>query len=194
MFILSFVGWLMLAELVILLIAMRIDSGLLATTSLIVIGSIYGYMDRSLVNYVIENPGVILMYVAGYFFIGLLWSISKWYLLLSNIRQIYNNVRLNSSGTIQQLKNSLRNVEWPAPFCIGKRFNLDDTPESVRQMVIPKANDYKADLVFWLSYWPISIIWFVLHDMIETVCRRIFEACKEIYNKISVHVFKDVQF
>lgn len=55
---------------------------------------------------------------------------------------------------------------------------------------VPKAEDYKEEILLWISIWPLDTFFYVVRDFIGDILRTIWDYTKNIYQKVSNHVFK----
>ena len=56
---------------------------------------------------------------------------------------------------------------------------------------IPLAKNYKSDIILWMSYWHVSILWTLIHKWIGKIWSNIYNRLGFLYNQISKYVFKD---
>jgi hypothetical protein len=69
----------------------------------------------SLLSYVQENPVTIILGFVGYLFLGTIWSVVKWYLYLTNIREYYRLYPYNFNSNKSKFnakENKERIVNW----------------------------------------------------------------------------------
>jgi energy-coupling factor transporter transmembrane protein EcfT len=53
----------------------------------------------------------------------------------------------------------------------------------------PQVSDYKSDILFWLSYWPFSILGYMLNDFVRKVFNSIYNEIADKLQGISDRVF-----
>lgn len=127
-----------------------------------------------------------LIYVA----IGIGWSFAKWYLYLKDRRNDYRDhkeefykmksIELNSDlseGMKKEFKEYLDSKSFLNSY------------DAKRKTVIPLAKNHKDRITGWVFWWPISIILSVFRDL----ATAIYNHLKGVFQKISNHMFKDVE-
>ena len=58
---------------------------------------------------------------------------------------------------------------------------------------IPQVQDYKYDILRWLGYWPINLIWTLINDFVKRVSKTIYNMISGMLQSISDKVFSDVR-
>ncbi len=75
-------------------------------------------------------------------------------------------------------------------------FCLDDrdkqVEKKVKEFVIPPARKNKARITGWMTFWPWSAIWWLLHDPITRAWRFIYARIAKQFQRVSNHVFRNV--
>lgn len=67
----------------------------------------------SLIHYVQENPITIVLGFLGYLFLGTIWSIIKWWLYLTNLRDYYRNYTYSyDKAKFSAKQNKERIMNW----------------------------------------------------------------------------------
>jgi hypothetical protein len=127
--------------------------------------------------------------VGLYVLIGVVYMISKWFYTVYEIKTTYNEFR---SAWLDQrgLKNLPTRTAEPDTIASFERalvcncsVRIDDLP--------PKVGKHIDDLVFWLSYWPLSLIFTLLGNPIRQLVNLILSVIGNPLNRISAHMFKD---
>ena len=97
-----------------------------------------------------------------YFPVGLLWSIFKWILYLKdNIRSVTS--RYNESERLRQDYPDLRKL-------------IDES--------LPTVKGSKEKLIYWITYWPFSVIDFLLSDLVIRIGNLIYDLSGKMYGKM----------
>jgi hypothetical protein len=93
--------------------------GLRVTLVLIGAGLLYYFFGSkediiSIFTYIKENPSFVLSLFAGYLFIGVIWSIAKWYFFLLNKKEYYlrSNIPFHRVTAPKANKNKARIMSW----------------------------------------------------------------------------------
>lgn len=139
-----------------------------ATLTMIGFGVVYYFMGssehvRSIFQYIIANPLTIFLYLAGYYAVGVAWSITKWYFYLK-----FKAAKLN-----EQLDKYSRMDYLPSEFKVS-------------------ASDKKGTIIAWMTYWPFSVVWTMVHKFVRQAFQYLYIKFEGVYNRISKSVFADV--
>ncbi len=146
------------------------------------------------------NPLFMLECVGAYLVLGVVWSLSKWKMLCNDIRTIVQEARVDfrkehkiAQETIPvDLRGKwgeyLGNRDWSE---LPRRGRYHGAISSIED-VIPHPRDYKATILYWLGYWPLSMIWFFFHDMIERVFNWIYQTFSKLYRSIARNTFAGI--
>ena len=136
------------------------------------------------VNFVIDNPSVIIPIIIGYLILGIGWSFFKWYLLLikakqnaderyiSEIKYLKNRSKINGDGYEKELK-SIKDA------CYGERSR-------------PFASHHKGDIIAWMSWWPVSLTWFIINDPVRRSLNYIYNNLAGTFDKMGKRIFGDI--
>ncbi len=74
-----------------------------------------------------------------------------------------------------------------------KQYLVDKVRYSTVKLTIPVAKKYKADIIMWMSYWTVSLLWTLTHQWVTKIWSTIYSKLESTFNKISSHVFKDME-
>jgi energy-coupling factor transporter transmembrane protein EcfT len=117
-------------------------------------------LNLGIIQYVHAHPWQALLYAAGYFIVGAVWSIFKWWFIQTALR---------------------RKAE--------ARFN-DRTDKSITWESYSKGWKGKEDdetyLTLIIAFWPISLAFTLLDDPV----RRIYMELRGVYDRITEYVWK----
>ena len=156
----------------------------------------------------LSNPINLALTVAGYLVIGVAWSFTKWYMLINKVKTEFvefrdtylknANLKPGYFSTTVDLNDS-KNVDHHNDYikAIKLRFGdktrgCSDTVSEVIRSISPKAAKHKAAIMFWIGYWPFSIIWFVISDMVREVATWIYARISGTFQRVSDSMFKDL--
>lgn len=56
----------------------------------------------------------------------------------------------------------------------------------------PKAAENKGTIISWMSYWPVSVFWYVINDPVKKFFNFVYERTGKVYDRITDRVFKDM--
>jgi predicted membrane protein len=169
--------WIVLIEVILIFACIAKNSGTWATVSLIISLLLLQFLTTlNVFGYIIANPLRIILYAFGYLIAGIIWSFAKWYMFLVGKKNEYEEKKKKFLE-----EKSAKNKTWPE----YAKTNLDKYPL--------EALDHKWSIIRWMSYWPISLVWSVIDDLVEKILRTIWNLLKNIYQKISDRVFKNIR-
>lgn len=130
----------------------------------------------------INNPGNALLYILGYLTIGTLYGIVKWFSFVYMIRE-------RAAKEIENYKKAYGEKEF---------LNKDETTRigmvstGIGHSLPIKASNYKATMMMWMCYWPISAPWTVLNDPLRRAWNYAYNVISGSLQKISDNVMRDV--
>jgi hypothetical protein len=73
-------------------------------------------------------------------------------------------------------------------FCIDR---LEVQRESRVKPTAPAASDHKARITGWMTYWPWSAAWWLMHEPVTRVWRVVYAKTAAQFQRISDSVFRD---
>jgi hypothetical protein len=125
-------------------------------------------------SYVWAHPWWSLAFVAGYLAIGGVWSIAKWWFAETNkFRRVKDRFLLDHHVQGTRVPAELHQ-EWAA---IVKAYKTNPANE-------------KSRTLFWISYWPWSLVWTLLNDPLKRAARRIYDELGMVYQRITDYVWQ----
>lgn len=149
------------------------------------------FMGLDWIGYAREHTGQMLLIILGYFVAGLIWAVVKWVLYVIKMRSLYRELKCNF---LKQKK--VEGEEIPAEYKDAwKDFFERSKSRGYREESIPatapRISDHKARFARWMTYWPMSMIWTVLADLVKDLFNAIFEAVKGGMQSISDKIYGD---
>ena len=136
----------------------------------------------------VANPLIVLGAVLLYVLIGTIYSFLKWDRFLSKIRCEYEYRKfrwLSERGISGDAVPDDQKVEWTVNL---KRCCMDNTlSERVYKLATNKINyiNYKALIVSWIVWWPISAFWMLINDPIRKIAEEIVFRFRKVYSWIA---------
>jgi hypothetical protein len=184
--------WLLLvSETILLFVLVEWDQGALATVTFLVTMLLLQFLGNvNLYGYVIGHPWTVVLGAAGYFAVGTLWAIAKWWFYVREQRAWYDELRAAylrgyRIDAQQAVPEDLQH-QWQRCLTQAKRSRR---PLEVR----PLAARHKAEILHWMSYWPWSFSWTMLKDPIRKAFLTIYHDIAEHLQKISDRAFQGVE-
>jgi len=138
-----------------------------ATISLFIFGLLVHFFTKvNVITFIRENAGYIAELGAIYIGVGLAWSLAKWFFFVRDIREQYL--------AFLEEKKAGKKANW---------FHTD---------VPPKASRHKGEIISWIGYWPISIVWTLFDDFLTKVFRHVYDLFAGTFQRISNAQFKGI--
>jgi len=167
--------------------------------------------DTGLVKTLIERPYMIVPYAGGFIGLGITWGFIKWFVFLHKRRRKYEDAKLawlREEGLLdakeipEELKKKwtlylLNSDEWSRPkkpFVPVHRWDaklskdINDRVLTVR----PRAWENKTKIITWMAFWPWSLFWYLLGDLLYDLWNRIYAWLGDLFEQMSKHVFRNV--
>lgn len=187
----SFWFWVIVClELVALFAFVEFENGIAATISLLVFAACLQFLgDINIISYIANNPWATFGLIAAYFLIGTTWGTIKWWLYCSDRLEQYNErreefLRGRGEDVNQPVPSHLRE-EWKR--VIGKG---DRSPFSSETLADPPlAKNHKSDIIRWMSFWFISVVWTFVNDFVKRVFTRIYRNIALFLQSLSDNMF-----
>lgn len=163
-------------------------------TVLAVILFYFGGPIKELFGWAAENKLKMFLCVVGYFAVGCLYSMMKFWCFLQRIKERYLSYKVEwmteELGPI--MGGTERDYEvTPIPENRKKAWmdylqHVCSYPGLVYNYATGKlkVSQYKTIITTWIIWWPISGIWFVINDPVRRIANWLFEKFKGLYAKM----------
>lgn len=146
------------------------------TTSVAVVGAVifiaiswFAYGTNPFV-WIHQNPGTAITAIILYSAIGALWSLFKWW------------KRVTSPELQKAMADAKKQHEEESPDCGPK-----DYMNSFRFPDKAKVSANKDRIVSWIALWPLSMIGFLVGDVLLEFFNRIYDWLASIYERVTTH-------
>lgn len=176
--------WIALLGLVILFWSASFEGTTIATIGFILTLVLLQFLgDVPIWEWIKNHPMQLGLGLLAYFPIGACWSVFKWYLYLIEAR---DEIRSQREDTVYisyqpQSNQNLKRV----------RRTDEEWKEYVKERR-PNISKEKERVLFWIMYWPVSVIWILLNDVIEKIVKSIFNTISGFLGRLTDKVWKDV--
>lgn len=183
----------------------------------VVPGLIFGFLGYLAIER-FGNPFSAQVWAAvavGYFVIGAIWSMVKWYFLNRDIRDIYVETRdqfiAKNSITVPfpYSKLDIENSTEPEAFEKQNRDFRDSvygamphrgyasapvmTREEIVNAMMPKAERMKSRIIRWILFWPTSVVWALINNPVYHIGQWIYKSVRGQMGKITAAMFSDLK-
>lgn len=148
-------------------------------------GALALFGDFNALTWMQAHPWKFLQYVVGFFVVGTVWSVAKWWFYVRERRDDFNQMKL---GFIKRHELGLKVTE---PIPEDKLAAYGDWMSVLRGRPDPSA--HKSRIMVWMMYWPWSMLWTLVNDPIKKLFKAIYRRIEGVYDRISDSLFGDVQ-
>jgi hypothetical protein len=125
----------------------------------------------------------------GYFVIGTMWGICKWFFYVRHCRELYDEVKLE----FFEKNNVTLKITDPVPDELKTKW-VDHIRFIKRDIdYAPKIKDHKMRLYVWIVYWFWSMIWTIINDPIKKIFKNIYKKIAKFLQSISDKYFDDTK-
>jgi hypothetical protein len=185
--------WLLLiAETILVFILLEWDKGTIATLTFLATLLLLQFLgDVNVYGYVVQHPLTVILGATGYFTLGTLWAIAKWWFYVREQRSGYDELR-SAFLRVHRLESQQSAMpeglqhQWQHCLELAKR-------KGRRLDVRPLAAAHKRTILRWMSYWPWFFSWTVLTDPVRKAFLTIYHNVAEYLRAISDRAFKGVE-
>lgn len=180
--------------------------GLWSTIFLVITGVLLAQGVAGLAHWVVSHPYWVVAIIVGYLAASIPWARFEWTRFINKKRETFVRVR------DKFLKGHSLNMNWfetanhktknAEDFCrtlrtngfpnIALGYDEDETLADVMHKVTPQASDSKADIIMWMMYWPVLVVWFILNDMLGEIFSAMYHRVAGNFQRASNAAFADV--
>lgn len=199
----TFWFWLLIATEIILLFAfIENENGIGATVSVFVFAALlqwFGNVD--IISYVRANPMFIVSCLGAYFALGAVWGIIKWWIFCRDRLEDYEEARAKflkergqPAGT-KVVPVELR-AEWKEAVENSGKYGYGYSGYKVSTKISadpPQVREYKSQIMRWMTFWVISMIWSLINDFVKRVFRSIYLKLATFLQSISDKMWRNVK-
>lgn len=193
----TFWFWLLLvAEIVLLFVFVEYENGIGATISVLAFGALlqmFGNVD--IIQYLRANPIFVLSCAAAYFACGAVWGIIKWWIFCHDKLETYQEKRdaffreHNVDSSTKVVPPELRE-RWKRVVESVQQDYRNGDKEFGKP---PQVRTHKAQIMRWMSFWVISMVWSFINDFVKRVFRTIYQRLAAFLQRISDNLFGSIK-
>jgi hypothetical protein len=122
------------------------------------------------IRWTIDNPVASVIYVTGYFMVGVLWSLWKWDCFCAEQAKAYKQALIRWLDIPEQ----------------DRKENYKPTIDKF----VPIALENKTRITYWIVFWWASMIAYVIDDILREFCEWVIKKFSTVYAKIAARHFK----
>jgi len=154
--------------------------------------------DVNIARYCLDHPINALLWCLGYLVVGVVWSFVKWYLKVSEKAE---ELECEKIKFLEEKKRIVKDRGFEIP----KELNVNEITKKTKvpdkyadewsshvKYKLPKASESKALIAEWITYWPFSMVWAVLHDFIHRMIKRLVNAMQKAYDAITKRALRNI--
>lgn len=160
------------------------DRGGLATTSIIAtLFLLYFFGDLNIFGWAIENFLMLVLSIGGYFVVGTIWAIVKWWFFVRRNREKYDDAKakfLRDEGIEGTSIPDDQKKDWKSHISSSYNRGFEIKPE---------ARKHKSRVLTWMTYWPWSMVWTLIDDPVKKLFRYIYRLIQDLLQKMSDRAF-----
>jgi hypothetical protein len=160
-------------------------------TILFVLALLHFFGDFSVISHIKANPGTFALLVLGYFAVGTVWAIIKWWFFVKRLRRKYDEAKAEFLE-----KNGVQGMDIPselkAKWLEQTRF-LTEGRHGIHVAERPRARRHKGRILCWMTYWPWSAVWTIIDDPIKRIFREIYHYIQGLLQRIADRAYQGVE-
>jgi len=147
--------------------------------------------------YAKTNPWGIVIYIAAYLIIGVLWGLFKWWRFVAKRFEIY--LRLKKEFLIsKKLPADRVRLEAPMPEDLREEWtkSITNNPYDNRGYYlrhkldeVPDYTKHKDLITSWGAFWPWSMLWTVINDPVRRFFSWAYENLGKAYDRIAQNTY-----
>ena len=138
---------------------------------IIYLGAMHLFGDMHLFDWLKNHPVDLLRYGFLYLLAGAIFAWGKICGKAHDLKEMWAETKKSwiDSHTDKYMNAEEKELVW-----------LDHV-QNDRYSSSPVFSDYKNDIIFWISYWPLHLIWMVLHDFLKNLGKQVYRLFSRIY-------------
>lgn len=169
-------------------------SGFAAFSLAIFLGLVHFWGDVTLFSWIFANPISFLLLGVVYFLIGTGWSLFKWTVYLRDKLEKYYDIKqefMSKYKITGKVIPGEYQKEW-LKVC-DDTYSLGCSIDKIGNVSKPSPRNFKGKIFNWISYWPISVLWALTHDLFEKISKEIYKRIRGVFQKIVDKIYGEVE-
>jgi protein-S-isoprenylcysteine O-methyltransferase Ste14 len=153
-----------------------------------------------------SHPTNVVATAVGYLVFGILWAFTKWYMLINKTKTEFTTFRdkyltknnLNPGYFSTAPKTQEDELTHDAyVMAIVRQFGYTGyhapiTVQEAIKCIRPMASRHKLSIMFWIGYWPFSVIWFLISDLVREFAEFVYNKVAGTFQRLSDRMFSDL--
>ncbi|MBX4190374.1 hypothetical protein KW791_03725 [Candidatus Parcubacteria bacterium] len=168
---------------VIEVLAIEKENGRGATISLILSLLLLNWIGGlKLPTYIYQHPGFSVLLLIGYFLMGAVWSVIKWWLYTKDLREKYDKIKrefLEYNGKDSNTAIPVELKEDWVDFVKHKGLRMENGT------FVPDPYRHKSTLLVWIGHWPFSALWTLINDPVKRILKTLYNQLQTTYRRIA---------
>lgn len=180
-----------------------------ATTVFVALMLYLGFKVDWDVSFLLADAPVYIGAFFVYVLVGVAWAAFKWWSFLgdsvSEFKRKYEDFKVDPAkyiGTLEladlkELYGTIENIPIEQKWFrhlqkFYGRMNISNTATvgEIAAAVAPKAAEHKAQIVAWIAYFPVSMLWTLINNPVRRFILWVYEAVSGIFQQLSERAFK----
>jgi len=159
--------------------------GMIFLTTVFCVANVAFGTGMAVVDWVLNNPLLMLGGAAGYLAAGIGWCVFRWYSLVRRARNLYIKLAKEYDDAPPLRKDTKK--DW-----ITSRWTFHSRRYSSEDSFRPTCADYKSRITNWVAFWPLSVIWTGIREWVVDFFNMIYDAISGLLERISVSTWDGV--
>jgi len=180
-----------------IIFALENERGLWATITLVTTLVLLNFFGTTpILSWIRDEPWYFLSGVVGFFVVGGIWGVIKWYFFNTERLEKYEIEKrnwLHDHGVTSKEIPEDKKVEWikflqkSSIWSYSPRYSGDRVIN-----VAPLVSQHLSTISMWMTYWPWSMLWSLFDDVIRNIFRKIQRQLNGLMESITNRVFHNV--
>lgn len=152
--------------LLVLTIEVALEWGTVALITLVLSVIFARYFHPSSLQFITDDWHRVLLFMAAYLPVGMLWAVFKWWLYVND-----------KADEAESYLESQYGKQWPTN---NKRYS---------EVSIPKVGSHKSHIMRWISWWPFSAFLFIFDRPLRMIITGIYNYMGETLQRIANNAY-----
>lgn len=153
-----------------------------------------------------SHPMNVALTIVGYMVFGIAWAFMKWYMVLNKVKTKFVTFKsdyLKANGLADGYFSTAPKTQEDAfahelyikaiEQAFGsRRVNSPKTVAEAINDLRPLASRHKSSIMFWIGYWPFSVIWFLISDLVREFAEFVYNKVAGTFQRLSDRMFANL--